>query len=82
MKYIDYINLGFERFDCEDNVELEETGYGGYVLTLQITDRMQICVDSQDLTSPKLYLKRIDSEDNYHIIPIPQTSINAFKLCS
>lgn len=31
MNYIDYIKLGFERIDTDDEVVFDKSGYGGFI---------------------------------------------------
>ena len=69
MKYIEYINLGFERIDLNDQVEHDNTGYSGYVLCRKITPKINIEVCFGELQRPKMYIKKKDSE-TYHIIVI------------
>jgi hypothetical protein len=69
MEYKKYIDLGFERIDMNDAVELRSTGYGGFILKKQINDKIDICVNSGELDKPKLYIKKNNS-DTYHILQI------------
>jgi len=77
MKYIDYIRIGFERTEMNCEVEFKETGYRGFALEKKINDSMMVCVSSGELDSPKLYIKK-DNSETYHIIPIPTAA--AFDL--
>jgi hypothetical protein len=67
MKYKDYINLGFERIEMNDNVEFDETGYYGYCLKKVLNDKLSIEVNSSELDKPKLYIKKLLG-DTYHIV--------------
>ena len=69
MKYQEYINLGFVRTDLNDNVEFKETGYHGFCLGIELSDKLSISVSSGELDRPKLYIKK-SYGDTYHIIPI------------
>ena len=69
MKYEDYMKLGFGRLDLNDSVEFDQTGYYGFYLKIELSDKMSIGVSSGDLDKPKLYIKRAN-EERYHIIPI------------
>jgi hypothetical protein len=42
MKYIDYINLGFERIETDDNVEFNETGNKSFVLSFKVDKHLHI----------------------------------------
>lgn len=77
--YKDYINLGFKREDCHDDVEFSMTGYGGFVLSKKI-GKMLINVSSNDLQSPTLYIPRKDNKERYHLIKI--TTEIALALCA
>ena len=57
MKYIDYINRGFERCEMNDTVQYEETGYKGYYLKKELTKNATIEVYDSELDMPKLYIK-------------------------
>lgn len=74
MKYIEYINLGFERYDLNDSVEFNETGYGGFSLERVINDKLSICVTSGNLDRPKLYIKK-RGQVVYHIVSIPVEAV-------
>lgn len=69
MNYQDYIDLGFTRTDMNDTVEFRQTGYPGFTLSIDINDRLSICVSSPELDKPKLYIKKVGAE-TYHILPI------------
>lgn len=74
MKYEMYIRLGFKRYDSNDWLEFNETGYGGFSLEKVINDKLSICVTSGNLDSPKLYIKKM-GQDAYHIINIPTEAV-------
>lgn len=69
MDYIKYRKLGFKRTNMNDNIEKNKTGYGGFVLSKQINDKMSVQVCSSELDKPKLYIKKNKSE-TYHIVCI------------
>lgn len=69
MTYKKYIDLGFERFDLDDKVEHDKTGYGGFTLTKHISHNVMICAYYGELGNPKMYIKKAGSE-TYHIINI------------
>jgi hypothetical protein len=79
MKYIKYIELGFERIDVDDAIEFKETGYSGFILKKTITDKIEIYVNGQRLDIPKLYIRRTQT-DSYHIINITPECV--IDLCS
>lgn len=57
MNYNQYIELGFKRIDTEDSIEFERTGYYGYLLTIDVYERLCIEVCSGSLDKPKVYYK-------------------------
>ena len=67
--YQDYIDLGFERTNTEDDVEFRETGYHGFYLEKILNSKISIYVSSSELDTPKLYIKK-SIGDTYHIIKI------------
>lgn len=69
MEYQEYIDLGFERTDMNDNVELRRTGYYGYCLEKKLSYKIMVCVSYGELDKPKLYIKKTGQEC-YHIIQI------------
>jgi hypothetical protein len=79
MDYSDYIDLGFERTDTNDEVEFAQTGYYGFALEKQINSNMLICTSSGELNNPKLYIKKRNSE-TYHILLISNEIVR--DLCS
>ena len=70
MKYKDYIEMGFERVDINDSVELDQTGYGGFILTRELNDRIAIEVSSGELDKPNMYIQKRGTESCKHRIPI------------
>ena len=54
MNYKNWIDLGFGRIDLNDNVEVNEKGYGGYFLEKQLTPFMKIVVYWDKLDKPLL----------------------------
>lgn len=69
MKYQEYIDLGFVRTEMNDSVEFKQTGYYGYCLGIDLSDKMSISVSFGELDKPKLYIKKRNS-DTWHIIQI------------
>lgn len=69
MDYKKYINLGFKRYDLDDQVEFNQTGYRGFSLEKIISEKISICATSGNLDKPKLYIKK-RNQDTYHIIDI------------
>lgn len=69
MNYSDYIKLGFTREDITDNVEFNEHGYHGFILSKKIIDDMSIEVTAFELDNPKLYIKK-ENRELYNIISI------------
>ena len=79
MKYQNYIDLGFKRFDTNDAVVFKETGYYGFFLEKKVNKRQMVYVYCEELDKPKLYIKKMNS-DTYHIIPItPEAVIDLFS---
>ena len=92
MKYQDYMNLGFVRFDTNDTIEFKDSGYYGYHLDFKLSDKLSVSVPSSELDNPRLYIKKRGNDDSYHIIPItgemvkdlifnPSTTINYQSAC-
>lgn len=79
MKYKDYINLGFERIEMNDNVEFNETGYSGYCLKKVLNEKLSIEVNSSELDKPKLYIKK-SFGDTYHIVLLTCEILKDFLL--
>lgn len=57
MTYQEYINLGFIREDYEDNVVYNETGHHPFNLRKDLTSKVYIFVDSEELGKPRLVVK-------------------------
>lgn len=77
MIYKDYIKLGFERYEMNDQVEVDQTGYPGYVLSYNLERRMMIQVDGAHLDRPKLMIPMVDNDERYHIIAISTEVVQA-----
>ena len=69
MLYEQYIKLGFERTDMQDVVEYNRSGYYGFALKKDVCDKMFIEVSGDDLTKPRLYIRKRNQE-TYHILHI------------
>jgi hypothetical protein len=69
MNYQEYIDLGFTRTDMNDSVEFKQTGYYGFCLSKQVSEKLSISVSGGELDKPKLYIKK-RSSDTYHIIQL------------
>jgi hypothetical protein len=69
MKYQKYIEIGFKRTDMNCDVEFNQTGYYGFALEKKVNENQMVCVSSVELNTPKLYIKKRNSE-TYHIMPI------------
>ena len=69
MDYKKYIDLGFKRYDLDDQVEFNQTGYRGFSLEKIISEKISICATSGNLDKPKLHIKK-SNRDTYHIISI------------
>lgn len=74
MTYQDYIELGFERTDVADSVQFKETGYYGYFLSKDITERVSIQVYDSSLDDPKLYVEKPCLEQ-FHIMRISTDAV-------
>ena len=70
MEYKDYIDLGFERTDMNDNIRFNQTGYKGFCLEKTVNKKMLIGVSDGELDKPKLYIKKKGDGVFCHIIPI------------
>lgn len=73
MLYKNYIAIGFQRLDQNDNVEFDRTGYKGFILTKPINDRMSVEVVSGNLENPKLYIKKPNGQ--MHIIDLTPEAV-------
>jgi len=58
MWYENYIELGFDRIEMNDEVEFRKTGYRGYILVKKITDKITIEVDWENLDKPRLLIHK------------------------
>jgi hypothetical protein len=74
MTYKEYVDLGFTRSEMDCGVSFNETGYGGFALTKNINEKMMIEAISEDLNSPKLYIRKGDG-DSYHIFKITPEAV-------
>ena len=74
MTYEDYINLGFIRTELNCSVTELETGYGGFILSKNINEKMMIELCNDELNSPKLYIRKGDG-DSYHIFKITPEAV-------
>jgi hypothetical protein len=54
--YQDYIDLGFKRTDWNDPVNKTNYGYGGFYLEKRVSKRVSVCVEWNELATPKLIL--------------------------
>lgn len=68
MNYKEYIELGFTRLDLDDSVEMDNTGYGGYILKYQLNKKISIEVYFDELQNPRLFIEKKDSK--YSIIDL------------
>lgn len=57
MTYQEYINLGFVREDYEDNVVYNETGHHPFVLRKDLTSKVYVFVDYEELDKPRLVVR-------------------------
>jgi hypothetical protein len=74
MDYKKYIDLGFVRTDMNDQIEFNQTGFGGFSLEKQFKKGLSICVSSTELQNPHLYVKK-RSGDTYHIMRISEECV-------
>ena len=58
MEYQEYIKLGFTRTETDDYVEFNQTGYGGFILSREVTHKIFIEVVSAELDTPRLYVRK------------------------
>ena len=78
MKYIDYINMGFERIELNDTVQFEETGYKGYYLIKNLTKKVTIQVWDSELNNPMLHIE--PKEGKFISFPLtPELVMNWFE---
>lgn len=67
MTYKNYIELGFERHDLNDEVEFNETGYSGFYLKYKLRKGVNIFVNSGELEKPRIYIKNKRETRDYII---------------
>ncbi len=80
MTYQDYIDLGFERIDLNDNDEFKKTGYYGFYLSRKFKNGVSIDVYSYELERPKVYIPK-SKDETFHIITItPEILKDTLKL--
>ena len=72
MNYKEYIELGFTRHDLEDSVEMDNTGYGGYILIYQLNKKILIEVYYDELQTPRLYVDKKDNKSSIIDLSIEQ----------
>lgn len=60
MTYQEYINLGFVRKNYKDNVVYNETGHHPFDLRKDLTSKVYIYVNSEELDKPRLVVKMDD----------------------
>ena len=70
MRYKKYIDLGFKRYDLNDNVVMERTGYKGYYLTYELNEKALIEIYWDELDSPKLFIKKNNDSNTFCSIKI------------
>lgn len=68
MRYQEYIDMGFERYDLNCSVMKEATGYGGYQLTYKLTKTADIVVLYPELNKHQLYLKKDKELESRNVI--------------
>lgn len=68
MDYKEYIDLGFSRLECDDNIEYERIGYCGFILIRTLTNGVYIEASSKDLNNPKLYIKEKMNGNYYSLL--------------
>jgi hypothetical protein len=69
MIYKELINLGFVRDDFDDPVEIDNSGYPGFSLKLELYGRMAVECVYPDIHKLILYIPKT-GQDNYHSISI------------
>ncbi len=78
MHYQKYIELGFERYELNDEVLLKQTGYTGFTLEKKISKKIKIFVSCGELDRPKIQYKK--GKDDFVIFEIkPITVIQLTK---
>ena len=63
MKYQDYIDLGFTRYDFVDKIEFANTGYNGFTLAKKVNELISIEVAWDELEAPTMYIKKEGDQD-------------------
>lgn len=75
MNYQEYIDLGFERIDTNDEVSFERNGYKGFILTKKLRKGVNIEVCSDNLDQPRLYIKKKDQDIENFILRLNKDMI-------
>lgn len=77
MTYKQYIDLGFTRTELNCDATFDQTGYGGFALTKQVYKIINIEVTNDELSTPKLYIRKADG-DSCHIFNITPEAVKDF----
>jgi hypothetical protein len=75
MNYQEYIDLGFERIDINDEVSFERNGYKGFILTKKLRKGVNIEVCSDNLDQPRLYIEKKDHDIENFILRLNKDMI-------
>ncbi len=75
MNYQEYIDLGFERIDINDEVSFERNGYKGFILTKKLRKGVNIEVCSDNLGQPRLYIEKKDHDIENFILRLNKDMI-------
>ena len=75
MNYQEYIDLGFERIDINDEVSFERNGYKGFILTKKLRKGVNIEVCSDNLYQPRLYIEKKDHDIECFILRLNKDMI-------
>ena len=75
MNYQEYIDLGFERIDINDEVSFERNGYKGFILTKKLRKGVNIEVCSDNLNQPRLYIEKKDHDIECFILRLNKDMI-------
>jgi hypothetical protein len=75
MNYQEYIDLGFERIDINDEVSFERNGYKGFILTKKLRKGVNIEVCSDNLGQPRLYIEKKDHDIECFILRLNKDMI-------
>jgi len=70
--YTDYLDLGFERTEWNDDVCEKKYGYGGYFLVKKLSKQISIEVDWQELEKPKMWFETKEGILNHTIMTFEQ----------